>query len=121
MNSDSRTQRFAVRAKDFSLDCIAAQNVAVIVPRKSNLDMTIDHQQPSFVGEWYPIKLSICNKEKHRIRDVTIEVSLLDDEFADLSKIFLLSSELSNICVKGVNRGQTFNTRFSYMYEYRNI
>jgi hypothetical protein len=49
---------------------------AEIVSRDSQLQLEISHDLPALLGEWYPIRMILVNKEKYRITGITAHVNL---------------------------------------------
>ncbi|XP_049939900.1 trafficking protein particle complex subunit 11 isoform X1 [Schistocerca serialis cubense] len=57
-------------------DNIRSLTSAVIVPRDSKLDVTVIHDEPALLGEWYPIKIVVNNTEEQKLNVVGIDVML---------------------------------------------
>lgn len=49
---------------------------AEIVSRDSQLHLEISHDLPALLGEWYPIRMILVNKENHRITGIIANVNL---------------------------------------------
>ncbi|XP_067008734.2 trafficking protein particle complex subunit 11 [Anabrus simplex] len=49
---------------------------AEIVPRNSKLGLDVTHESPALLLEWYPIYMSLENKEDQKISGVVIEIGL---------------------------------------------
>lgn len=49
---------------------------AEIVSRDSRLQLEISHDLPALLGEWYPIRMILVNKEDNRITGITAHVNL---------------------------------------------
>ncbi|PSN35312.1 Trafficking protein particle complex subunit 11 [Blattella germanica] len=49
---------------------------AEIVPRDSKLRVEVLHDSPALLGEWYPIKIVMENKEDHKICNIAVSVNL---------------------------------------------
>jgi hypothetical protein len=49
---------------------------AEIVPQDSHLQLEISHDLPALLGEWYPMRMVLVNKENHRITGITAHVNL---------------------------------------------
>ncbi|KAJ9597775.1 hypothetical protein L9F63_011383 [Diploptera punctata] len=47
-----------------------------IVPRDSKLELVVAHDAPALLGEWYPIKIHLENKEEHSVTNILICVNL---------------------------------------------
>ena len=49
---------------------------AEIISRDSQLQLEISHDLPALLGEWYPIRMILVNKEDDRITGITAHVNL---------------------------------------------
>jgi hypothetical protein len=47
-----------------------------IISRDSKLKLEVSHDFPALLGEWYPIRMILENKENHRITGVSANVNL---------------------------------------------
>lgn len=47
-----------------------------IVARKSNIELKLEHNTPIFVDEYYPIRLTVENKEEKVIENLKLSVEL---------------------------------------------
>ncbi|KAJ8940840.1 hypothetical protein NQ318_005286 [Aromia moschata] len=52
---------------------------ATIVPRDSKLNVECIHPQPALLGEWYEIKINITNDEQFSIKELKIELGLVEE------------------------------------------
>jgi hypothetical protein len=75
---------------------------AEIVARDSRLQLEISHDFPALLGEWYPIRMILVNKEDSRITGITVHVNLQMN--GDESSI----EQASKLCYK-VSRERTVN------------
>ena len=81
-------RRNLVAVLDF--DNIRPQLLTTIIPRRSKLKLTIDHDDPALLGEWYEVKVKIKNEESHSIQDLLLEVSSADGDGNGSSKYVCL-------------------------------
>jgi hypothetical protein len=49
---------------------------AEIVSRDSKLEVEVSHDMPALLGEWYPIKIILENKEDYKITVVSADINL---------------------------------------------
>jgi hypothetical protein len=49
---------------------------AEIISRDSKLKLEVSHDFPALLGEWYPIRMILENKENHRLTGVSADVNL---------------------------------------------
>lgn len=70
----------------YDFDNMKPLPVALIVPRQSKLTVKLDHQQPSLLGEWYEILISIINDEKYAVENLQLEIMLADNNIDQNSK-----------------------------------
>ncbi|XP_055958826.1 trafficking protein particle complex subunit 11 [Patella vulgata] len=54
--------------------------VIKVVSRKAKLDMTLIHQAPSLLNEFYQVQIVIQNKEDSKITDVSLYIALQNEE-----------------------------------------
>lgn len=47
-----------------------------IVTRDSKLELEVSHDAPALLGEWYPIRIKLENKELHNMTNITVCVNL---------------------------------------------
>lgn len=72
--------------EDIDFDNITPLTTAVVIPRHSKLEVTLDYAIPALLGEWFEIKISINNAEMSDIKDMKVEVNLSRDETVSSSK-----------------------------------
>lgn len=78
---------------------------AEIISRDSRLQLEISHDLPALLGEWYPIRMILVNKEDNRITGITAHVNLQMN--GDESSI----EQASKLCYKVV-REKAVNEEF---------
>lgn len=62
---------------------LEVSSTARIVPRKSFLDITLQHNPPCLVNEFYAVTVDIQNNEKTVITDVRLQIGLRESENQD--------------------------------------
>ncbi|KAK7871870.1 hypothetical protein R5R35_006453 [Gryllus longicercus] len=73
-------QHFRPSSADMpDFDGIQPVATAEIVPRDSKLEVTVVHSTPALLGEWYPIKVILENKESNMISEMSMDINLLSN------------------------------------------
>ncbi|XP_025834501.1 trafficking protein particle complex subunit 11 isoform X2 [Agrilus planipennis] len=85
----SRFRRKSASHVDF--ESILPQSSALVVPRKSKLNVNYDHKQPALVGEWFNIIITVSNEDIAPISSVNVLVNLSEGEM-DGSTEFCLNT-----------------------------
>lgn len=74
--------------KSVNFDSIRVQSSTLLVPRTSLLDLSIHHDAPALLGEWYKVQLAMLNNELCNASSLSVEVSLVpsnDDPHQELT------------------------------------
>lgn len=68
------------KSAGIDFDAIRPLSSTLIIPRHSRLDVEFKHESPALLGEWYPITLTISNKECFSLENLNVEYSLLGED-----------------------------------------
>lgn len=66
-------------SKLLDFENIKPQITAKVVPYNSKLNVKFEHLEPALLQEWYKINVNITNEELCNLKDISFELSLVDD------------------------------------------
>lgn len=78
----------ATPVKSINFDSIRIQATTLLLPRTSMLDLSIHHDAPALLGEWYKVRVEMLNKELSSVSALNVEVVLIaspDDPHQELT------------------------------------
>nr|CAD7408851.1 unnamed protein product [Timema cristinae] len=61
-------------------DNIRPLGTAEIVPRDSQIEVEVFHESPALLGCWYPVQVTVVNKETQRVLGLSLDVNLKTSE-----------------------------------------
>lgn len=86
LNIEPELLHFKYCGEKIDFDNITSLTQTSIIPRHSKLTVNCQYDTPALLGEWFPIKIHINNEEEHNIKDLQIQVFLLEDDVINSSK-----------------------------------
>lgn len=74
--------------KSINFDSLRVQSTTHLVPRTSLLDVSIQHDTPALLGEWYKVHIEMLNNEQYNISSLSLDIALIpsvDDPHQELT------------------------------------
>jgi hypothetical protein len=72
------SERFTSLPQDPAWRKIRVRNSTLIKARAPALELTVDHLNPALTSEYFPLGLSVSNREPRAVRDLVLSVALAD-------------------------------------------